>query len=74
MLQGGRGAVTQSNPTSGAMPSFAWKLSDSQVASLATYIRNTWGNAAPAVNADQVAQVRKDLNLPAQLGSSSAAD
>jgi len=74
VLQGGRGAVTQSNPTSGAMPSFAWKLSDSQVASLATYIRNTWGNAAPAVNADQVAQVRKDLNLPAQLGSSSAAN
>ncbi|EIK96170.1 gluconate 2-dehydrogenase [Pseudomonas sp. M47T1] len=69
VLQGGRGAVTQDNPTSGAMPSFAWKLSDEQVASLATYIRNTWGNAAPAVQADQVARVRKDLKLPGQLST-----
>lgn len=72
VLQGGRGAVTLDNPTSGAMPSFAWKLSDQQIASLLTYIRNTWGNAAPAVGADQVGQVRKDLKLPAQLGSASA--
>jgi len=74
VLQGGRGAVTLDNPTSGAMPSFAWKLSDQQIASLLTYIRNTWGNAAPAVNPDQVAQVRKDLKLPAQLGATSASN
>ena len=69
VLQGGRGAVTLDNPTNAAMPSFAWKLSDQQVASLATYIRNTWGNAAPAVKAEEVAQVRKDLKLPQQLGA-----
>lgn len=74
VLQGGRGAVTLNNPTSGAMPSFAWKLSDQQVASLLTYIRNTWGNAAPAVHADQVTQVRKDLKLPAQMGAASASN
>lgn len=74
VLQGGRGAVTLDNPTSGAMPSFAWKLSDQQIASLLTYIRNTWGNAAPAVNVDQVAQVRKDLKLPAQMGATSASN
>ena len=72
VLQGGRGAVTLDNPTSGAMPSFAWKLSDQQTASLLTYVRNSWGNAASAVNAEQVAQVRKDLKLPAQLGSDNA--
>jgi mono/diheme cytochrome c family protein len=74
VLQGGRGAVTLNNPTSGAMPSFAWKLSDQQIASLLTYIRNNWGNAAPAVSAEQVAQTRKDLKMPAQLGASSAAN
>lgn len=72
VLQGGRGAVTLDNPTSGAMPSFAWKLSDQQVASVLTYIRNTWGNAAPAVTADQAAAVRKDLKLPAQLSADGA--
>ncbi|MBD1551095.1 c-type cytochrome [Pseudomonas typographi] len=72
VLQGGRGAVTLSNPTSGAMPSFAWKLSDQQVAAVATYIRNTWGNAAPAVKAEQAAQVRQALQLPGQLAASNA--
>lgn len=69
VLQGGRGAVTHDNPTSGAMPSFAWKLSDQQVASVLTYIRNSWGNAAAEVKADDVAAQRKDLKLPAQLSA-----
>ena len=30
------------------MPSFGWRLDDAQVASVLTYIRNTWGNAASA--------------------------
>lgn len=68
VLEGGRGAVTLDNPTSGAMPSFAWKLSDEQVAAALTYIRNSWGNAAPAVSASQVADARKALKLPSQLG------
>ena len=67
ILQGGRGAVTQSNPTSGAMPSFAWKLSDEQVAAAATYLRNSWGNAAPAVTADDVAKNRALIKMPAQM-------
>jgi mono/diheme cytochrome c family protein len=36
------------------MPSFAWKLSDDEAAAVLTYIRNSWGAAAPAVTADQV--------------------
>jgi mono/diheme cytochrome c family protein len=69
VLEGGRGAVTLDNPTSGAMPSFAWKLSDQQIAATLTYIRNSWGNAAPAVTAKEVAEVREEHKLPAQLSA-----
>jgi mono/diheme cytochrome c family protein len=31
------------------MPAFGWQLGDDQVATVITYIRNAWGNAAPAV-------------------------
>ncbi|ORM62764.1 alcohol dehydrogenase [Pantoea rodasii] len=67
VLQGGRGAVTNGNPTSGAMPSFAWKLSDEQVAATATYLRNSWGNAAKPVTTDEVTKGRAQLKLPAQM-------
>ncbi|MCF5052537.1 c-type cytochrome [Pseudomonas syringae] len=67
VLEGGRGAVTLTNPTSGAMPSFAWKLSDQQIAAILSYIRNSWGNAAPEVTTNQVAEVREARKLPAQL-------
>ncbi|MBH1931186.1 c-type cytochrome [Serratia rubidaea] len=72
VLQGGRGAVTVGNPTSGAMPSFAWKLSDEQVAAVTTYIRNSWGNAAPAIEAHDVAEKRSLLQLPPQMAQDSA--
>lgn len=67
VLQGGRGAVTHANPTSGAMPSFAWKLSDEQVAAVSTYIRNSWGNAASAVPVENVKEERELLKLPEQM-------
>jgi mono/diheme cytochrome c family protein len=35
------------------MPTFAWRLSDEQVAAVVTYIRNAWGNAAAAVSPDR---------------------
>lgn len=69
VLVGGRGAVTQSNPTSAAMPSFAWKLSDAQIAAVVTYVRNHWDNAAPAVTTDHVAAMRKDSGAQAQLAA-----
>ncbi|MCZ4061083.1 cytochrome c [Pantoea sp. LMR881] len=67
VLQGGRGAVTRGNPTSGAMPSFAWKLSDDQIAAVSTYIRNSWGNAASAVPPLNVKEERELLKLPSQM-------
>ena len=42
------------------MPAFGWKFNDQEIAALATYIRNAWGNRADAVTARQVAKVRKD--------------
>lgn len=54
-------AVTKEAVTGLAMPDFAWRLNDQQVADLVTFIRNGWGNQAPAVSADQVAKLRKDL-------------
>ena len=63
VLQGGRGAITSGNPTGAAMPSFAWNLSDAQIAAAITYVRNSWNNAAPIVTEAAVAKTRKALNL-----------
>lgn len=61
ILGGSRAVASDAAPTGPAMPSFAWKLSDDEVAAVATYIRNNWGNAAPAVTAGDVANERQGL-------------
>jgi mono/diheme cytochrome c family protein len=58
VLFGSRAAATPGAPTGPAMPSFSWRLSDAQAASVLTYIRNAWGNAASAVSHDQIRTVR----------------
>lgn len=68
VLNGSEGPFTHTNPTSAGMPDFAWKLSDSNIADVMTYIRNSWGNAAPAVSASDVANARKDMNARPWLG------
>ena len=59
VLVGARSAGTAGAPTAPAMPPFDWLLNDDQVAAVTTYIRNAWGNAAPAVSAGDVASARK---------------
>ena len=49
VLRGAAGLGTPKAPTAAAMPAFAWVLNDDQVAAVLTYIRNSWGNGAPAV-------------------------
>ncbi|NYT35378.1 cytochrome c [Allopusillimonas soli] len=49
-------------PTGLAMPGFDWKLDDQQVADVLTYVRNSWGNQAPAVSAEQVKAVREAVH------------
>jgi mono/diheme cytochrome c family protein len=62
VLAGSRGAATAKAPTGAGMPSFAWKLDDAQTANVLTYIRNTWGNTAPGVDAAQVEKIRASLH------------
>ncbi len=53
--------ATPTAVTAPAMPAFHWRMTDQQVADVSTYIRNSWGNAAPAVTVDQVRKVREEL-------------
>ncbi len=48
------------------MPAFSWKLTNEQVAAVATYVRNSWGNSAPAVTSDQVKTLRDNLTTTGQ--------
>ncbi|MEO5686940.1 MAG: cytochrome c [Burkholderiaceae bacterium] len=65
ILAGVQASPTRAQPTPFTMPAFAWKLDDRQVAAVATYLRNNWGNAAPAVGPDQVAKLRGKLQFDA---------
>lgn len=44
------------------MPGFANRLSDDEVAKLATFIRQGWSNNASAVSEKQVSEVREKLH------------
>jgi mono/diheme cytochrome c family protein len=61
ILSGTEATATNARPTSFAMPSFAWKLTNGEVADVATYIRNSWGNTAPAVSAGDVGKLRRKV-------------
>lgn len=61
ILQGAHSLATTDEPTPLAMPAFAWKLSDQQIADVATYIRNSWGNKGSQVGAGDVKKLRVDL-------------
>lgn len=43
----------------GVMPPFGAKLNDNQIAAVASYVRNSWGNHFGDVKPDEVAQVRQ---------------
>jgi mono/diheme cytochrome c family protein len=61
VLRGALSVGTDRAPTAPAMPAFAWVLKDDQIAAVVTYIRNAWGNAAPAVSPSDVAKMRDTL-------------
>ncbi|RYF55170.1 MAG: cytochrome c, partial [Comamonadaceae bacterium] len=58
ILQGGYAAATPGNPRPHGMPPFGHVLSENDVAALATYIRNSWGNEAGPVSSLAVKQAR----------------
>jgi mono/diheme cytochrome c family protein len=59
MLDGAQTVTTPRAPNTGSMPGYAGKLTDQEIADAATYIRNSWGNAAPVVTPAQVAKARR---------------
>jgi len=63
ILAGAHGNVTHSAPQRPAMPPFAWKLDDGQVAAVATHIRQSFGNRAGPVSGSEAARLREMLGL-----------
>ncbi|WP_156181577.1 cytochrome c [Halomonas sp. PR-M31] len=61
ILAGAQMPSTPKAPAKLAMPGFGWRLSDKEVADLATFVRSGWGNDGDSVTADQVAEVRKGI-------------
>ncbi len=58
VVHGGFPPTTAGNPRPYGMPPFGQELKDDEIAALASYVRNAWGNAAPAVSALDVLQAR----------------
>jgi mono/diheme cytochrome c family protein len=61
ILDGAETITTVHAPNKGSMPAYAGKMSDQEIADVTTYIRNAWGNSAPAVKPDQVARARRQM-------------
>jgi len=63
VLQGGYGPSTQGRPQPHGMPPFQLTLSDAELASVLSYIRNAWGNQAPALSEFDINKFR-NLQAP----------
>jgi hypothetical protein len=63
ILAGGQIGASRASPSPLTMPSFAWKLSDQEVADVATFVRNSWDNQASAVSASDVRKARMLVKL-----------
>lgn len=61
ILEGAQAIPTQAHPGPLAMPAFGWKLSDTEIADLVSYLRNAWDNTGTAVTASDVAAMRDTL-------------
>ena len=61
VLQGGQATATDLRQTSPAMPSYGRMLNDAQLAAIVSYVRNSFGNAAPEVTARDVRVLRGTL-------------
>jgi mono/diheme cytochrome c family protein len=62
VLNGSVPLVARGTPNAYRMPQFRQQLSDQDAADVITFMRNSWGNQAPAVSAMQVAKLRKSTN------------
>ncbi|GHC31689.1 cytochrome c [Kushneria pakistanensis] len=62
ILAGAEMPSTEKMPSKLVMPGFAWRLSDEEVADLATFVRQGWSNQGGKVTADEVSRVRDELH------------
>jgi mono/diheme cytochrome c family protein len=55
--------MVKGNPYNGNMPAFGpgggYNWNDAKIAQVLTFIRQEWGNAAPAITPEKVAEIRK---------------
>jgi mono/diheme cytochrome c family protein len=58
VLDGAETLTTPRAPNGGSMPAYAKQFSDQEIADVTNYIRNSWGNSAPLVTAEQVRKAR----------------
>ena len=49
ILKGGFAPATTGNPRPHGMPPFYHLLTDADIANVASFVRSSWGNAAPAL-------------------------
>jgi mono/diheme cytochrome c family protein len=61
ILDGSRLPATRVAPSELGMPGFGWRLSDGEVAQLASFTRQSWGNQASTVQAAQVGTIRSAI-------------
>ncbi len=61
ILAGGYAPATPGNPRPYGMPPFVHVLTDDDIASVATYIRTSWGNQAGAVSGSDVVTQRRGV-------------
>jgi alcohol dehydrogenase (quinone), cytochrome c subunit len=59
LLNGSTPLVVKGTPDPYRMPQFRLQFSDQEIADVVAFIRNGWGNQAPAVTAAEVAKLRK---------------
>lgn len=62
LVEGGNTPATAHGPARQAMPAFAGRLEDLQLAQVLTYIRASWGNDARPVTTNDVATLRDSLH------------
>jgi len=58
VVNGGFPPSTQDNPRPYGMPPFGQDLSDEDIAAVVSYVRQSWGNRAPAVSPAEIAGAR----------------
>jgi mono/diheme cytochrome c family protein len=63
VLNGSQPTVTQGVPDSYRMAPYRLLLNDQQIADLATFLRQSWGNKGTPVSAEQVAKLRSGTDM-----------